>query len=61
MTTGFIMLTLIYVISMEFLPAETQSFLLPKRLQRGGARRNGVFAGYRVVNFFNIANDEGPQ
>ena len=40
-TTGFIMLTLIYVISTELLSAESQTFLLAKRPQWRGARRNG--------------------
>ena len=42
-TTGFIMLTLIYVISTELLSAESQTFLLAKRPQWRGARRNGCF------------------
>ena len=42
-TTGFIMLTLIYVISTALLSAESQTFLLAKRPQWRGARRNGCF------------------
>ena len=42
-TTGFIMLTLIYVISTALLSAASQTFLLAKRPQWRGARRNGCF------------------
>ena len=56
MTTRFIMLTLIYVISMEFLSLKgrrSSSRNVPSGEERG-ARRTAVFAGYLAGNISTI-------
>ena len=52
MTIRFIMLTLIYVIC----ATESQTFLLAKRPQRRGARRNGCSGCFRRLPFSSIRN-----